>query len=53
MGRHCGNKTERSLAANRSQENQPSGMRVGACGNVSYGSRTEAHVEIHGYATVP
>ncbi len=34
-------------------EIRPSGMTLGACGNVGDGSRTEAHREICGFATEP
>ncbi len=34
---------ENAMVANRTREIRPSGMTPGACGNVDYGSRTEAH----------
>jgi len=42
-----------AVVANRTREIRPSGMTPGACGNVNYGSRIEAHKEIYGIATEP
>lgn len=45
--------TKRTMIANRTRENRPSGMTTGACGIVLHGSRTEAQREIFGNATEP
>ena len=42
-----------AMVANRTREIRPSGMTPGACENVNYGSRIEAHKEIYGIATEP
>jgi len=43
----------KAMVAKRTREIRPSGMTWGVSGNVSHGSRIEAHREIYGIATEP